>query len=176
MKKFKIIKNFLNKNEINLCRNYFIMKHMNNENKFDFEQTKSGETGIYADPLTESFLIEKMPIIEKESNSKLLPTYSFFRMYTMFSSLEKHTDRPSCEVSVTVMVGSSGEEWPIYMSGTPVNLNPGDAVIYFGCKTPHWRNEFLGDWHAQFFLHYVKKDGKNKEYYLDKRPHLGYLK
>ena len=42
--------------------------------------------------------------MEKETNKKLLPTYAFWRTYTKFAVLEKHTDRPSCEISVTVNI------------------------------------------------------------------------
>ena len=87
--------------------------------------------------------------------------------------LKKHIDRPSCEVSVTVCVDSCGEDWPIYMNGKPIILKPGDAAMYLGCEVEHWREEFMGDYQSQFFLHYVDKNGKNKEYALDSRPFIG---
>jgi len=101
-------------------------------------------------------LLKKM---ENETGLELWPTYGFARMYTHLAELIKHKDRPSCEISVTVMIGSSGEAWPIYMDGTELNLEPGDAAIYLGCEVEHWRNEFLGDWHSQFFLYYIDKNG-----------------
>tara|TARA_R110000823_G_scaffold304891_1_gene426677 strand:- start:441 stop:1025 length:585 start_codon:yes stop_codon:yes gene_type:complete len=173
--KFKKIKNFLNKEEINICREYFLIQHKNNIKDFDTGQNANLDTKKYADPLVESLLLNKKNVVEKEINLNLLPSYSFYRVYTMFSELVKHSDRPSCEVSVTVMVGSSGEKWPIFMDGVPVELSPGDAVIYAGCDVEHWREEFLGDWHAQFFLHYVNENGPYTEYKLDKRPYLGAL-
>jgi hypothetical protein len=94
-------------------------------------------------------------------------------MYTKYSELLKHVDRPSCEISVTVNIGSDGTSWPIYIKGNPVNLKPGEAVIYLGCELPHWRESFKGDWCAQVFLHYVDKNGKNKEWAYDKRSTLG---
>jgi hypothetical protein len=48
-------------------------------------------------------------------------------------------------------------------------MEPGDAAIYLGCEVEHWREEFKGDWHAQTFLHYVDKNGLNKEWFKDKR-------
>jgi hypothetical protein len=94
-------------------------------------------------------------------------------MYTVNADLKKHKDRPSCEVSVTVMIGSDGIKWPIYMEGTEINMEPGDAAIYLGCEIEHWREEFKGDWHAQTFLHYVDKNGRNKEWVKDKRMLYG---
>jgi len=90
-------------------------------------------------------------------------------LYTMFADLKKHRDRPSCEISVTVMLGSDGTKWPIYMDGTELNLEPGDAGIYLGCEVEHWREEFTGDWHAQTFLHYVDKNGPNRNHFKDGR-------
>jgi hypothetical protein len=97
-------------------------------------------------------------------------------MYTLNADLKKHTDRESCEISVTVMIGSDGTKWPIYMNGTEINMEPGDAAIYLGCEVEHWREEFKGDWQAQTFLHYVDKNGVNKEWFKDKRPLWGLQK
>tara|TARA_Y100000356_G_scaffold118678_1_gene109823 strand:+ start:1042 stop:1389 length:348 start_codon:yes stop_codon:yes gene_type:complete len=111
--------------------------------------------------------------MEKETGLELLPTYAFWRMYTKNAVLEKHTDRPSCEISVTVHIDSDKTPWPIYIDGNPVETKPGDAVIYLGCELEHWRDSFKGDWHAQTFLHYVDKNGPNKDYYMDKRHYWG---
>ena len=81
--------------------------------------------------------------------------------------------RPSCEVSVTIQIGSDGTPWPIYMGGEEVLLDDGDGVIYKGREVPHWRDEFEGDWHSQIFLHYVEKDGKYKDHFMDKRELFG---
>ena len=170
--KYLKINNFLSKDEINLLKTYFIIRHKCNINNFDSHQTNL-ETHFYADPLTESLLLRKKHILENESGLELLPTYSFSRVYTKFADLKKHIDRPSCEVSVTVCVDSCGEDWPIYMNGKPIILKPGDAAMYLGCEVEHWREEFMGDYQSQFFLHYVDKNGKNKEYALDSRPFIG---
>ena len=162
--KYKVVKNFLSKDEVNLSKKYFIMKHRTNSNSFDFIQAeKTYDSYWYGDPLVESFLLTKLKKMENETGLELWPTYGFARMYTHLAELIKHKDRPSCEISVTVMIGSSGEAWPIYMDGTELNLEPGDAAIYLGCEVEHWRNEFLGDWHSQFFLHYVDKNGPYKD-------------
>ena len=41
------------------------------------------------------------------------------------------------------MIGSDGTKWPIYMDGTEMNMEPGDATIYLGCEIVHWREEIL---------------------------------
>ena len=117
----------------------------------------------------ESLMISKLDLMQKETGLDLLCTYAYWRMYTLNAALEKHKDRPSCEISVTIMIGSDGKPWPIFMDGTEINMEPGDAAIYLGCDVEHWREEFKGDWHAQTFLHYVDKNGSFTEFAKDKR-------
>ena len=171
--KYKLIKNFLSQEEIKIILDYCRIKHRLNFESFDFVQNDNGDSYFYADPLMESLMINKLKIVEKETGLELLPTYAFWRMYTMNADLKKHTDRPSCEISITVMIGSDGTKWPIYMNGTEINMVPGDGVVYLGCEVEHWREEFAGDWHAQTFLHYVDANGPFKEFKKDKRLTFG---
>ena len=167
--KYKIIKNFLTEEERKLLKNYTKMFHMNNVEDFDFKQNLNGDTCKYSDYLMESLMITKLHKVEKESNLELIPTYSFWRCYTKLADLKKHKDRPSCEVSVTCQIDSDGTDWPIYINGEPINLKNGDAALYWGTNVEHWRNEFVGDYHIQAFLHYVDKNGSYKDYAKDKR-------
>lgn len=171
--KYKIIKNFLTQEEIKLLTDYCRIKHRININSFDFVQSDNGDTFFYGDPLMESLMVNKLKLMEKETGLELLPTYAFWRMYTANADLKKHKDRESCEISVTVMIGSDGTPWPIFINGEEINMNTGDAAIYLGCELEHWREEFKGDWHAQTFLHYVDKNGVNREWFKDKRTFYG---
>jgi len=169
--KYKIIKSFLNENEIELFKNYTIFQHRKNNTNFDFRQM-NGDTFFNGDSLTQSLLLSKKNIIEKATGLELWPTYSFWRMYTFSSFLKTHTDRKSCEISATVMVGSDGTPWPIYMEDNPILMEPGDACIYLGCEINHGRDEFNGDWHSQIFLHYVDKNGPCAEFKFDKQKFI----
>jgi hypothetical protein len=171
--KYKLVKNFLTQGEVKLLTEYCKIKHRSNFDSFDFNQNNNGDTHFYADPLMESLMLSKLEIMQKETGLELLPTYAFWRMYSMFADLKKHKDRPSCEISVTVTIGSDGTKWPIFMDGVEINMEPGDAAIYLGCEIEHWREEFKGNWQAQTFLHYVDKNGPNKEWDKDKRLMYG---
>jgi len=101
----------------------------------------------------------------------VLPTYTYGRIYKENSVLKKHTDRPACEVSVTLHLDGD-HVWPIWVKNQSgrshcVELNPGDALLYLGCIAPHWRDEFDGTWYAQFFMHYVRANGPAAECYFD---------
>jgi len=171
--KYKLIDNFLNDQEVSLLSKYCILRHKNNHSDFDVIQGKMGDTSYYNDPLMCSIMENKINLMEKETGIKVLPTYAFWRMYTYASDLKKHKDRPSCEVSVTVMIDSDGTSWPIYVDGKAFDLKKGQALIYLGCDVEHWREEFQGDWHAQTFLHYVDAEGRYKDFKYDKKFFLG---
>jgi|TARA_R100001198_G_C5143021_1_gene155950 hypothetical protein len=171
--KYKIIKNFLSKDEIDLFSLYCEIRHRTNFTEFDFEQNNIGDTYFYGDPIMDSLMLKKQSLMEKETGKKLLATYSFWRTYTKFAILKKHTDRPACEISVTILIGSDKTKWPIYMDGNPLDLERGDAAVYLGCEVEHWREEFEGDHQFQTFLHYVDAEGNNKEHYMDKRKFWG---
>ena len=139
----------------------------------------SSKFGYYADPLIEVLLKTCLPTIEKETGLSLEPTYSYSRIYQEGEELKPHTDRESCEISVTVNVACTmSEPWPIWMqykNNDPAKciLKPGDAVIYKGCEVMHWRRTLeKGAVNPQFMLHYIVKDGPNAAYKFDKRAGL----
>jgi len=129
--------------------------------------------------LTETLLDVMTSILSQTINCELYPTYSYLRIYMKGAELERHTDRPSCEVSATLPLSYDAPTiWPLYIeSGNKVigvELEPGDALLYKGIEVPHWREAFEGERQVQVFLHYVKKNGKYSEFKFDKRDHLGH--
>jgi len=174
-KKYLYIKNLLTKTELKIAHKYAIIRHKSNINDFDETQTLLGETCYYSDPLMELLLEKLMPRVEKELGQPLWPTYSFLRVYNKFSKLEKHTDRESCEISVSCTLGRD-KEWPLYVGNKKIVIHPGDGLLYYGGEVEHWREEYDGDYQAQVFFHYVKKDGKYANEKFDRRQYLGLSK
>jgi|TARA_E500000318_G_C3546850_1_gene207091 hypothetical protein len=173
-KKYLILKNFLSEEMRSLLEKHCKIAHKNNKDQFAPPLITPGDSGFYADPIMEALLIQKGPELEKKIGVELLPTYSYWRMYTKYSYLTKHSDRPSCEYSVSVFIGSDNTvQWPFIADGQKINIDPGDAIFYKGREIKHWREEFLGDYQAQVFLHYVGKNGPCADYVLDKRMMLG---
>lgn len=171
--KYKVIKNFLNKDEILLLSNYSKMKHIHNQSNF-CPVNNNYDTYYYADLIMESLLLLKQKIVEQESNLKLFPSYSYWRFYTNNSELPKHKDRPTCEVSISMNIDSCGTNWPIFMDGTQLDLGKGDAVLYMGNLVEHYRNPLEGDFSVQCFLHYVNANGKYADTIYDRRTNLGF--
>ena len=129
--------------------------------------------------VTETLLDVMTPTFSQAVNCELYPTYSYLRIYLKGAYLERHQDRPSCEVSATMTLSyDSPYTWPLYLESNgqtiEVLLEPGDALIYKGMELPHWRETFEGERQVQVFLHYVRQNGNYSEYKFDKRPALGH--
>lgn len=147
-----------------------------------------GAYSKYGDPLMDTFLVLNLDRIEEFVGMKLIPNYSYWRLYQKDNELKKHIDRNSCEISCTICLGFNNSNvdensypdynWPMWVenknndSAVPIQLEPGDLIIYKGCDLNHWREKFLGLNHAQLFLHYNDASGPY-QIKLDGRPILG---
>ena len=189
--KYVIIKNAVSKEVAEVAFNYFMLKREVAKNLFAHKIISPFEKmfGIwddgqcpntyahYADILMETLLLKVKPEMEKITDLKLVPTYSYARIYKKGDVLHRHKDRFSCEISTTLNLG--GDPWAIYLEDAyknkvKVDLTPGDMLVYRGCELEHWRDEFTGDDCAQVFLHYNDEKSelaeKNK---FDTRPQIG---
>lgn len=133
-----------------------------------------GALGLLSHDLVMETVQEKIwTAVENVLDERLIPTYSYARLYTNGNTLEKHTDRPSCEISITVQLARSHHyAWPIYMGGKRFDLGEGDGVIYKGCDVEHWREACNGpDGYVsgQAFFHFVRESGEFKEFAGDRR-------
>lgn len=166
MFKYQVIKNAVSFELANFIFNYFLLKR--DAVKFMYDNNIVYDTGMlgtwsdqqvpntyshYADMVMETLMMKVLPRMEKETGLKLLPTYSYARLYKKGDILKRHKDRPSCEISTTVNLG--GDPWPIFIDGTGSNnvideyknihkpnapkgtkvlLDVGDMLVYSGCE------------------------------------------
>lgn len=135
---------------------------------------------VYGDPKFDALLESFAQPLSRAVGKRLLPTYSYARIYRPGDILKKHKDRPACEISTTLTLGyDASHSWPIYFSGddelqeTMVTMEPGEMAAYKGCDMLHWRKPFKGNWHCQVFLHYVDADGPYADQANDGRVSLG---
>ena len=214
-KKYAVIKNAISYELANFCFNYFLLKR--DAVKFMYDNNIIADSGLwgtwkdaqvpgvyshYGDMVMETLLMKVLPVMKEQTGLDLIPTYAYSRVYEKGSTLFRHKDRPSCEISTTMNLG--GDPWPIYIDptgennvlksqytskgeevllketahkGNRVDLEVGDMLVYSGCDLEHWREPFQGNLCHQVFLHYNHKDGpyaeKNK---FDGRPMLGVTK
>lgn len=178
--------NTLEKNNYLVVDNFITAQEAENlYNKFKNDIENSPELFIKDDQCPLSFsiynyrwfldlLANKCSFMSELVEEPMLPTYCYSRLYAQDEILAPHTDRPSCEVSVTLNLGGD-QEWPIYIKNPEgetkeVVLKPGQAMIYLGMIATHWRKSFDGTECGQVFLHYVKLNGDHWGHCFDYNP------
>jgi hypothetical protein len=75
-------------------------------------------------------------------------TFSYLRIYDRGAALGSHLDKPVCRWNVNLVVGGNPaperrRAWPLWIDGAAgrraIRLGLGDAILYQGAKTRHWR-------------------------------------
>ena len=133
----------------------------------------------YGTIIGDTLLAYCAPYYSKIIGKRLMPSYSFMRIYQKTQTLESHTDRPSCQYSITVPLCSSAARWPFFVKDgeketVKVTMNVGDAVLYMGERVSHWREALEEDLSHNIFLHYVDADDLSYAPYIyDGRLALG---
>lgn len=134
------------------------------------------------------FLWGLTPIISEIVGRDLLPTYDYLRIYREGDRCRVHSDRQSCEHSLSLTLDySDGEAWPLEIgrdrqsepnarvtedfgneSNVPITMQVGDGVLYQGVHHRHGRmtpNPNL--WSAHLFLHWVDANGPYRDHAFD---------
>ena len=170
-----IIPNFISSYRANKLKGEFVEYSQKNNLEGDSQIPTSSSDYNYISFL--ELLCEKTPEVSEILEETVLPTYTYARVYKNGSILKKHSDRDSCEISLTLHLGGD-IPWLIWIK-TPegeersVELKPGDAMMYLGTIAEHWRDEYNGEEYVQVFLHYVRSRGKCAYTYFDTEKHKG---
>lgn len=143
-------------------------------------------SGHFYRPLT-TFLWGLTPIMSQLTGADLLPSYDYFRIYHKDDICRVHSDRPSCEHSVSLTLAySDGVEWPLEVGSVRVTgedpctedfgdepfaavaMQPGDAVLYRGMDLRHGRTQPNPNrWSAHLFLFWVERGGEFRQHAFD---------
>jgi len=135
------------------------------------------------------FLWGMTPVVSQLVGKDLLPSYNYFRVYQQGDFCYVHSDRPSCEHSLSLTLDySDGETWDFEIGKEPIDkvqptakdfgeapfatlgMRPGDAVLYKGVQRRHGRvKPNPNRWSAHMFLHWVDREGPYKHFAFDKR-------
>jgi hypothetical protein len=134
-----------------------------------------------------TFLWGLTPLISQLTGRDLLPTYNYFRIYRQGDICRVHSDRPSCEHSLSLTLAySDGKQWGLEVSKNPIDaprpiaddfgddpcstiaMRPGDAVLYKGVTHRHGRvAPNPNRWSAHMFLHFVDRKGPHADCAFD---------
>ncbi len=148
-------------------------------------------------PVLLTFLWGLTPRIEAEVGAALLPTYSYFRLYRQGDRCRVHADRRACEHSLSLTLACSDSlPWALAVATEPTDptsaaatvvaddfgsqswtalpMAAGDAVLYRGIEHRHGRIEpNPNQWSAHLFMHWVDRDGPNRDCAFDNRNMSG---
>ena len=153
-------------------------KQYSEQDGFRYDNQCNLSPAFYANSLMENLLHLMKPIMEEATGRKLLPTYSYARIYRPDEELHIHKDREACEISATLTLNFSGDKiWPIHFSKDKdaenvieLSIPVGSMVVYKGMDMWHWRAKYTeGNWQTQVFLHYVDANGPYKDWKDDKK-------
>jgi hypothetical protein len=140
---------------------------------------------VYAPLIT--FLWGLTPIVSQIVGRELLPSYDYFRIYQQGDVCRLHSDRPSCEHSLSLTLDySDGKTWPLEIGSVRMDgpdylrdsfgdepfaslaMKPGDGVVYQGVGYRHGRSTPNPNrWSAHLFLHWVDRDGPYRSHAFD---------
>ena len=143
-------------------------------------------SGHFYRPLT-TFLWGLTPIMSELTGADLLPSYDYFRIYQKDDICRVHSDRPSCEHSVSLTLAySDGLPWSLEVGSARVSeegpyfenfgdepfsaieMQPGDAVLYRGMNLRHGRTQpNPNQWSAHLFLFWVERGGEFEQHAFD---------
>ena len=139
-------------------------------------------------PALTTFLWGLTPAVAALAGCELLPTYAYFRLYQKDDLLRVHRDRPACEHSLSLTLGTSdGHPWAFNIGQkeaaadadyvrefgqdpfSTIVMVPGDAVLYRGIRRWHGRvTPNPNKWSAHLFLHWVDRAGEYREHAFEK--------
>ncbi len=134
---------------------------------------RRGSTGFYKEFAFEKLLELVLPFMEKTTGYALYKTYSYARIYHNGEELKKHTDRPACEITVSLCLANEENGWPIFIEDAKggkhsFTLKAGEALVFKGIELPHWREPNIYGECSFAFLHYVRQNGR----FADQRDDL----
>ena len=155
------------------------------------ERQVPGSLARYTHPKYKEVHLKIRLILEDILGEKLYNTYYYDRFYFAGQKLDRHSDRDSCEISVSVQISTnSTRPWPFCVE-TPNNqehaviIGNGSGVLYKGCERQHWRDSLSSrygrfqrfmnklkkknddTYHHQIFFHYVRANGPRSHFAND---------
>ena len=87
---------------------------------------------MYGDLIFDTLLMGKVSQLQEITGEELVPQYSYYRLYNKGSELKRHTDRESCEISLTLCLGyDSHYSWPIWFKDRDGNEKSSLKVMKF---------------------------------------------
>lgn len=162
---FVIVKNFLDRFQIEKCHDIIMEKHEKGLLQYEKGDNHYGESYGGTDLFFDNLLQEKLIEIQNLVSFPIKPECSYSRIYRNGGKLEPHVDRPTLDITASISLKTNlDDEWPICIEDLSGNIRcvkifEGDAIIFLGNKMKHWRHPLICKSHqytTKLFLHWVK--------------------
>lgn len=115
--------------------------------------------------------IKLIPEVSRLVGADVLPTFCMAQAYKKGAELLPHLDRHNCEVSLTVAF-TPDATWDIHTilgeSRQTFSMGCGDALLFSGAKTTHYRHPLELDAYLQVAFHFVLADGERAHLFYDR--------
>ncbi len=180
-----VIRNFITEKHralilryLNTVKDKYKKHHGLTEQRVENDKHHPNTFSFYSPLCTEVFLLNLLPKSEDRIGVKLVPSYSYARIYYNGSKLERHTDRAHSKYGISVCLEKDNSSWPLVVidrlgKEQQINLEAGDAVIFCGMELEHYRDMLEGEFQTQMFLFYMPAELSDQEQFLDGRGSLG---
>jgi hypothetical protein len=165
---FLVIRNIISPLQVAALRRHFRNVQRAGYLDTDREQVLYSRDGVYCEFITLYLQHQFARYLNRILPSRIKPSYGWFFRYRSSAVLERHTDRPQCRWNVSLAIDTEPERgrreaWPLFLQMADrthsIKLGCGDAVLYSGTETPHWRDALEANQTASLcFLHYVDDD------------------
>jgi hypothetical protein len=135
------------------------------EGYFSLKNGHSNQYATHREPLAEWIHATVADMLRPAFPVDVKPSYSYVCVYKTGATLDRHTDRPQCEFTVSLCVdaGAGGNGWPLYIESPADNaviearVRVGSAVIFKGRELPHFRRTLSRGGHVtSLLLHFVE--------------------
>lgn len=161
---YKVIKNYIPREDADRISNKFI----DDSKKDKYTNLTSDFVDNCIDrvdyPEVVAIATEKVAYLNELIGEKIVPSYTFTRIYGDGSELKMHNDKVSCEISLSVHLYGD-KDWAFVIDDLDGNaveiiLEPGDAILYDAIHAAHGRKgKYTGEKYIQSFHHYVFLNG-----------------
>jgi hypothetical protein len=173
------VRNIIPASVLDYLKQYFQIQR-DNQRFFSDTQCPSS-LSLAGDPALDALLAWLGPHVSRLVGLDLTPTFSYARIYAQGEVLARHTDRPACEIGLTVTLkvpkGAPPSVLCLSPPGLPdvrLEMAEGDGCLYAGTEVAHWRDAIACDGYAQVFFFFIDTHGRYfPDYAYDGHERLG---
>lgn len=169
------VNNVLDKDILSLLQVYY--KQNIQLDTWTLGDRQSKRYKAHNEPMSRFLHYEILPLVEKITNCKLKPTYTYLSAYIKDAELPGHTDREDCEFTVSFIIDKPDNcSWPIYLhkfqqpekykgrypENPPkdeciaVDCEKGGFMLFQGIDHIHFREKLEFEYYTIVLLHYMK--------------------